>query len=417
MRHSITIVPFYESLGADAISFVLNQTELTTICLEDKFISLIAKLKREGKIPHVRNIVSYDPLSEQKVKEIQDADMKSYNFWDLVEVGKVQKEVYLEEPTPDSVYMFCYTSGTTGDPKGVILTHKTFIACAYVDDHFQFNFEDTDVTISYLPYGHTFEQCFFVLSLLRGFAHGYYSGDPLKLLDDIQTLKPTIFCTVPRILNRVYTKIHESIATKGKFTQWLFNRAVESKKYYYERDGNLKYTMYDKTVFAKIRQQFGGNIRYMLSASAPVSAEVLQFYKLALGIHVYEVYGQTENNGPATCTHPLDKAGQSVGGVIPSLRLRLKDVPELGYLTSDNPPKGEVQLKGHNIFKGYFKNPEKTQEVLTEDGWLNTGDVGVILPNGAIRIIDRAKNIFKLSQGEYIAPEKLENIYAQCPVI
>jgi long-chain acyl-CoA synthetase len=100
---------------------------------------------------------------------------------------------------------------------------------------------------------------------------------------------------------------------------------------------------YDKIVFGKIKQQFGGNVRFMLSASAPVSAEVLQFYKLALGIHVYEVYGQTENNGPASATHPLDKAGGSVGGIIPSMKVRLRDVPELGYLSTDKPyPRGEI---------------------------------------------------------------------------
>lgn len=218
MRHSITIVPFYESLGADAISFILNQTELKTICLEEKFVSLIIKLKSEGRIPHVKTIISYDAISEEKSRLATDASLVSYNFWDLIEIGKHHiDDVKLEAPKPENVYMFCYTSGTTGDPKGVVLTHETFVSCGHLADWCKLELDETDVAISYLPYGHTFEQCIFVLSLLRGFAHGYYSGDPLKLLDDIQTLKPTIFCTVPRILNRVYTKIHESLATKSRF--------------------------------------------------------------------------------------------------------------------------------------------------------------------------------------------------------
>lgn len=155
----------------------------------------------------------------------------------------------------------------------------------------------------------------------------------------------------------------------------------------------------------------------MITGSAPISAEVLSFYKLVLGIHVYEVYGQSETNGPATITHPLDRTSGHVGGPVPSLRIRLRDVPEMGYLSSDNPPRGEVQFFGANVFKSYFKNHERTKEAFSEDGWLCSGDVGMILPNGALKIIDRAKNIFKLSQGEYIAPEKLENIYAQCPII
>jgi long-chain acyl-CoA synthetase len=151
----------------------------------------------------------------------------------------------------------------------------------------------------------------------------------------------------------------------------------------------------------------------MITGSAPIAPEVLTFFKIALGIYIYEVYGQTETSGPATLTHPLDfhTAGH-VGGVIPSMRLRLKDLPDLGYLSTDNPPRGEVEYFGTNVFKGYFKNPEKTKEVFSEDGWLQSGDIGTILPNGSLKIIDRAKNLFKLSQGEYIAPEKLENIYA-----
>lgn len=117
----------------------------------------------------------------------------------------------VEEPTAESAYIACYTSGTTGDPKGVMITNKMFISCTYLADWFHVDLNETDTHISYLPYGHTFEQCIFVFSFLRGFSIGYYSGDPLKLLEDIAVLKPSMFLTVPRILNRVYTKIHESV--------------------------------------------------------------------------------------------------------------------------------------------------------------------------------------------------------------
>ena len=124
-------------------------------------------------------------------------------------------EVVLKEPEPETIYMFCYTSGTTGDPKGGMLSHRCFMSCMYLIDHFAFGVDETDVAISYLPYGHTFEQCIFIFSLIKGFSHGYYGGDPLKLIDDIQELKPTFFCSVPRILNRVYSKVHEAIKNKG----------------------------------------------------------------------------------------------------------------------------------------------------------------------------------------------------------
>lgn len=126
-------------------------------------------------------------------------------------------DVLIEEPTPATTYMFCYTSGTTGDPKGAKITHESFISCCSIQEWFNIDLDETDISISYLPYGHTMEQCIFVLSILRGFSHGYYSGDPLKLMEDIQILKPTIFLTVPRILNKIYSKIHESISTKSNF--------------------------------------------------------------------------------------------------------------------------------------------------------------------------------------------------------
>ena len=133
------------------------------------------------------------------------------------------------------------------------------------------------------------------------------------------------------------------MSDKKEFEQWLFSKAIESKKYYYETEGSLKHKFYDDVVFKKVRNYFGGRIKVLVSASAPISAEVLTFYKVALGIHVYECYGQTEISGPATYTHPADiRSSGTVGGPIPAVRIRLRDCPELGYLATDNPPRGEV---------------------------------------------------------------------------
>jgi len=157
LRSSVTIVPFYDSLGADVIAFVLNQTELSTFCLETKSYDTIVKLKRDGKIPHLKNLLSYDAVPEDKEKEAIDAGFKVYHFQQVVEAGKANKNAPVTEPTPDSIYMFCYTSGTTGDPKGAMISHGSFVSMFSMIDHFQVNLDETDVAISYLPYGHTFE--------------------------------------------------------------------------------------------------------------------------------------------------------------------------------------------------------------------------------------------------------------------
>lgn len=171
------------------------------------------------------------------------------------------------------------------------------------------------------------------------------------------------------------------------------------------------YGFYDRIVCNKFRAILGGNIRIMATGSAPISSDVLNFLKVAFCCPILEGYGQTESSAASTVTLPNDGTAGHVGGPIPCVKIRLRDLPDMGYTSRDVPhPRGEICFQGPSIFKGYFKNDEKNKEALV-DGWLLSGDVGVILANGSIRVIDRAKNIFKLAQGEYIAPEKLENVY------
>ena len=150
----------------------------------------------------------------------------------------------------------------------------------------------------------------------------------------------------------------------------------------------------------------------MCTGSAPINAEVLQFLKVAFSACIHEGYGQTEAL-VLTITHRDDvNASGKVGGPSPNAKFRLRDLPDMNYMSTDEPyPRGELQIWGNTMFKGYFKNPERTAETFSEDGWINSGDVAVIYPNGNVQIIDRSKNIFKLAQAEYVAPEKLENIY------
>jgi len=166
-------------------------------------------------------------------------------------------------------------------------------------------------------------------------------------------------------------------------------------------------------VFNKIKQSLGGNVRLMVSASAPIDRQVLDFFKVCFCCPVVEGYGLTETSGGSSLSWPEDPISGHVGGPLPCVKWRLKDVPEMQYMTSDKPyPRGELQMKGSTIFKGYFKRQDKTDEAFDAEGWFCTGDVVAAYPNGTVRIIDRSKNIFKLSQGEYIAPEKVENIFA-----
>jgi len=179
--------------------------------------------------------------------------------------------------------------------------------------------------------------------------------------------------------------------------------------------------MYDSLVFNKFRAVLGGRVRQMITGSAPISKDVLNFLKIAFCCQINEGYGQTECAAPATLTWTNDPTCGHVGGPYPSCEVKLVDVADMGYTSEDKDdngqsmPRGEICYRGPNCFKGYFELPEQTAEALDSEGFVHTGDVGVILPNGSVKIVDRKKNIFKLSQGEYIVPDKLENKFAQHP--
>lgn len=250
-------------------------------------------------------------------------------------------------------------------------------------------------------------------ALVTGMRTGYYGGDPLKLVaEDLPTLKPTFLPSVPRIYNRIYGKVKDTFAAATGCKATLVNNAVATKMENYKRDGTLTHGCWDAVVFKKVKALVGGNVRIMLTGSAPISSDVLDFLKICFCCPIIEGYGMTETSAGSVTTYLDDKLSGHVGGPVANVKIRLRDIPEMGYLSTNDPPKGEVCFWGPSIMKGYFMNPEKTAEAFHND-WLCSGDVGMINPDGSIKIVDRAKNIFKLSQGEYIAPEKCENIYVQ----
>jgi long-chain acyl-CoA synthetase len=172
-------------------------------------------------------------------------------------------------------------------------------------------------------------------------------------------------------------------------------------------------------VFDKFRAVMGGRVRFMVTGSAPISKDVLNFLKIAFCCSINEGYGQTESAAPASMTWTNDPECGHIGGPYPSCDFKLVDIPDMNYTSEDKDeegnsmPRGEICYRGYNCFKGYFNNPEQTKQTIDEDGWVHTGDIGVIKQNGSIKIIDRQKNIFKLSQGEYIIPDKLENKFSE----
>uniref|UniRef100_A0AAQ4QHH0 Arachidonate--CoA ligase n=1 Tax=Gasterosteus aculeatus aculeatus TaxID=481459 RepID=A0AAQ4QHH0_GASAC len=308
----------------------------------------------------------------------------------------------------------CRHIGTTGNPKGAMLTHKNVVSnCSAFIKITEVSVNADDVHISFLPLAHMFERVVQGVMIVHGASIGFFQGDIRLLSDDLNTLKPTVFPVVPRLLNRMYDKIFGQANSSLK--RWLLGFAYRRKEAEIRRGIVRRDSIWDRLIFQKVQASLGGRVRLMLTGAAPVSPTVLTFLRAAVGCQFYEGYGQTECTAGCTMTMPGEWEAGHVGAPLPCNSLKLVDVSEMNYLAVNG--EGEVCVKGPNVFQGYLKDPEKTAEALDADGWLHTGDIGKWLPNGTLRIVDRKKHIFKLAQGEYIAPEKIENIYTRCDAV
>uniref|UniRef100_A0A674F784 Arachidonate--CoA ligase n=1 Tax=Salmo trutta TaxID=8032 RepID=A0A674F784_SALTR len=309
----------------------------------------------------------------------------------------------LQPPQPQDLAVVCFTSGTTG----TMCFYRSLCESSSTPTTLH------DVSISYLPLAHMFERMIQVSMLCHGARVGFYQGDISLLMDDIKTLKPTLFPVVPRLLNRIYDKVS---SVTSPLRRAVLHYAVRRKQAELSSGVVRNNSLWDRLVFNRIQANLGGNLRFILTASAPISPTVLSFLRATLGCLIFEGYGQTECTAGCTFSMPGDWSAGHVGAPLPCAMVKLIDIPDMNYYAKNG--EGEICIRGHSVFRGYLKDEEKTTEVLDSDGWLHSGDVGQWLPNGTLRIIDRKKHIFKLSQGEYIAPEKIENVYMRCvPVL
>jgi long-chain acyl-CoA synthetase len=250
------------------------------------------------------------------------------------------------------------------------------------------------------------ELCFSV-----GAGVGFFGGDITKIFEDINVLKPTLFVSVPRIYTRLSDRIRDSVQKQGFLRRALFDFALWTKKRCL-RQNVTQHWLWDRLVFSKLRALVGGRVRIMVSGAAPLSEEVMTFLRCSFSCLVLEGYGQTECAAAALATMPGDCSVGHVGPPLPCVEVKLVDVPDMMYFSSDMPrPRGEVCFRGPVLFSGYLK--QASESPVDKDGWLHSGDIGQWNPNGTLSIIDRRKNIFKLAQGEYVAPERVEGVYAR----
>uniref|UniRef100_A0A0D9RN58 Long-chain-fatty-acid--CoA ligase n=1 Tax=Chlorocebus sabaeus TaxID=60711 RepID=A0A0D9RN58_CHLSB len=408
--YSMVVVPLYDTLGPGAIRYIINTADISTVIVDkpQKAVLLLEHVERK-ETPGLKLIILMDPFEEALKERGQKCGVVIKSMQAVEDCGQENHHAPVP-PQPDDLSIVCFTSGTTGNPKGAMLTHGNVVAdfsgFLKVTEKVIFPRQD-DVLISFLPLAHMFERVIQSVVYCHGGRVGFFQGDIRLLSDDMKALCPTIFPVVPRLLNRMYDKIFSQANTPLK--RWLLEFAAKRKQAEV-RSGIIRNdSIWDELFFNKIQASLGGCVRMIVTGAAPASPTVLGFLRAALGCQWFSAKGEAACGVGPAATSPWCLVPGHVGAPLPCNHIKLVDVEELNYWACKG--EGEICVRGPNVFKGYLKDPDRTKEALDSDGWLHTGDIGKWLPAGTLKVIDRKKHIFKLAQGEYVAPEKIENIY------
>jgi len=391
-------VPLFSATSVAQAEYMLNETECVLFFVGEQEQYDVAH-QLIHKVASMRKIVAFD-------KDVQlDANSSSQYFADFQDEGR-KDELVTElairsgEAKASELCTILYTSGTSGEPKGVMLSVANFVHCLHIHD-LRLTVDDKDVSLCFLPLSHIFERGWTFNVLSKGMT-SYYLRNPKEVVDAVKVVKPTLMCSVPRFFEKTYEGVNATIANSSSIKQAMFKWAINVGGKRLDYIWNKKpvpltlswaYAVADKLVLAKGRAALGGNFRFMVCGGAALSLDIIHFFE-QVGIHIKIGYGLTETVATVTCLLDDDINTSSVGKIMPTLDIKIGE-------------NDEVMVKGGTIFMGYYKKPELTAEVF-KDGYFCTGDAGYLDENGYLFLKDRIKDIIKTSSGKYVAPQKIE---------
>jgi long-chain acyl-CoA synthetase len=394
------LCPIYPTTNVSELEFIFNDAEVKAVFLGgEEILEKVQSIK--NKVPSLKDVFDFD---EGTGIAFWKSIMESVTQDDIAKMELVKQNIL-----PEHCATIIYTSGTTGLPKGVMLSHRNIVT-NIINGVKSFPFEDNinGRSLSFLPLNHIFERIVCYIFIYT--AHSIYFAESMETIgENLKEVKPTIFCTVPRLLEKVYEKIMAKGAELKGLKKKLFYWAVDlANKYDNRKSGGLWYNMQlslaNKLIFSKWGEALGNNITGIITGGAACQVRLIRIFTAAK-IPIYEGYGPTENS-PVISVNRKEKGGLKFGTVGPVI------VGQEVRLAED----GEICVKGPSVMMGYYKRPELTAETLV-DGWLLTGDIGVFEDGKFLKITDRKKELFKTSGGKYVAPQPIENKMKESPFV
>jgi len=403
-------VPIYATSSKDEAAYIVNDAGATVLFTGDQSQYAIAR-QLLGECPTLKHIVTLDP---SVVRDAGDADTMSWAEFLTLGDNPTQAELDALEARrrafdPGDLMYLIYTSGTTGVPKGVMLTHHNFMSA--MDGHLErihLN-DETDLSLSFLPFSHVFELGWTMVCLCSG-VRVAINLNPKEIQKAVREVQPTCMCSVPRFWEKVYTAINDNVSKAKPVVKMLFKRAVavgRTRNVKYVRTGRKppllvekQYQYFEKKVFSRLRRAIGvEHGRFFPTAGAMLSDNITEFLH-AIGINIVIGYGLSETNA-TVCFYPaVGWELGTIGTTLPGVLVKIGD-------------SGEILVKGPTVMKGYFHKPEETAKAIDADGWFHTGDCGHITDTGQLVMTERLKDLYQTSNGKYIAPQVLETALAQ----
>ncbi|KAJ2821686.1 medium-chain fatty acid-CoA ligase faa2, partial [Coemansia sp. 'formosensis'] len=418
-----------DAVDVQTAEYPINHAELSIIaCSIDKIPRM---LDRMAGTPSVRVIISMDRLDLSRPNNLTQAlcaatagtalrkraaalGITLLDMDEVLEMGRAKPTV-AQLPAPSDIGVLCYTSGTTGVMKGVLLTHDGMINASRAS-HFSFRYTDTTY-LSFAPLAHCMDRYVIYMMMFGGVRIGFGMGDRARIVEDIRVLRPNIMLGIPQFLTALYERMARATIRAKGMTGVVSRIAYRSKRQRLASKGKLDHPLWDRVLFKKVAAQLGGRIKAILTGASDLKPEVIDFLRAAVSCDVVQGYGQSETGAAGTIQRLGDYTSRHIGVPNAGSNIRLRSMPDYGYLVTDLPcPRGELMIRSPSVFTGYFEDAEKTQE--TMDGeWLATGDIVQINTTGTVSFVSRTKNLVKISTGYCVSSERLDRIYAQHPMI